>query len=144
MDADVSLPIYHTPWIPVINPEQPIAQAVKRRRRLLADIKSKKVLPNANALLRGKKEQDSDSIVSLHDFWEYNLASSSWLRLPPNEGRNNPMRRSLHGAVSIGTKMLIFGRFSFISIIYCGYDYDIDNSILRNFLPFFNRWCWYR
>ena len=145
MDPDVSLPIYHTPWIPVINPDMPTTEAAnaaadgspvttdaastsgglmgRRRRRLLADVHAQtlsKILPTTSALLRGRQEQDPSPIVTIHDFWEFNMESSSWLRIPPNEGTNNPLRRSLHTSIAIGEKMFVFGGVG------------VDNNMLMN------------
>ena len=145
MDPDVSLPIYHTPWIPVINPDIPTTEEANaaadgspvttdaastsgglmggRRRRLLAELHTQtlsKILPTTSALLRGRREQDPSPIVTIHDFWEFNMESSSWLRIPPNEGTNNPLRRSLHTSIAIGEKMFVFGGVG------------VDNNVLMN------------
>lgn len=133
MDPDVKLPIYHTPAIPFTNPMQPFAVSankaadgsgtvsiLRRRRRLLIDVKTNtQVLPVASALLRGRTSQDPTPLVTIHDFWEFNMQSDSWLRIPPNEGTKNPPRRSLHTAIAIGQQMFIFGKSVGMSLLCC-------------------------
>ena len=75
-------------------------------------------LPSASALHGGKRSQESDPIHYVDDFWLFDVQSDSWLMINPHEGANPP-RRSLHTAVTIGTKMVIFGGVS-------------DNNMLLN------------
>jgi hypothetical protein len=48
------------------------------------------------------------------------METSSLLRIPPNEGTNNPMRRSMHTSIAIGEKMFVFGGVG------------VDNNMLMN------------
>lgn len=151
MDPDVSLPIYKTPVMPVLNPLQPVAQSADaaadggpaksagasdkksslskspfgRRRRLLINQITKfpsttltPGLPTTSALLRGRTVQDPDSVVMIKDFWEFDIQANSWLVIRPDE-KKNPPRRSLHTALAVGTKMIVFGGVS-------------DNNVLLN------------
>jgi hypothetical protein len=65
-------------------------------------------LPSASALHGGRQSQGADPLHYVDDFWLFDVQSDSWLMINPHEGANPP-RRSLHTAVAIGTKMIIFG-----------------------------------
>jgi hypothetical protein len=108
--------------------KSPFLRRRRRRRRLLVDHFRQQSfpslttlspgLPTTQALLRGQTVQDPDPVVIINDFWEFDIQANSWLVIRPDE-KKNPPRRSLHTAISVGTKMIIFGGVS-------------DNNILLN------------
>ena len=86
-------------------------------------------LPSASALHGGKRSQESDPIHYVDDFWLFDVQSDSWLMINPHEGANPP-RRSLHTAVSIGTKMIIFGGVSDSNILLNDiWTYDVNTRM---------------
>ena len=146
-----SLPITHTPIVPLVNPDEPTLFKVKKRRRRLlekiflergkehiqdgiqlgsndavqrSNLNAAHVarrrsslrhntrppdLPDAHSVLDTQTAMDVPSLVTPVDvLWTFDIEASSWWKMGNLEGAN-PRPRSMHTALALGGKMLIFG-----------------------------------